>query len=196
MPRRSRSPFVFAPAMLFCLCVACGTAWPPERLDIRIVDEDALRAVLTEARGDVVVLNFWATWCAPCVEELPHFARLVESYGERGLRVITVSFDDPETIESRVRPFVEERDYPFTYLVKTPTNGDEYESFVNAIDPSWLGNVPATFIYDTSGQLHAVSHEPVTYSQLRGAVEPLLSPEPVTRASNPARDSTAAQGAR
>ena len=180
---------------LFVAVGGCGSSATALR-DISVVDRQGLLSELESARGHVVVLNAWATWCGPCVEELPHFARLVESYGERGLRVITVSFDDPETIESRVRPFVEERDYPFTYLVKTLTNGDEYESFVNAIDPSWLGNVPATFIYDTSGKLQAVSHEPVTYSQLRGAVEPFLSPEPVTQAPNPARGSAAAQGDR
>ena len=162
----------------------CGSSARTPVHAIKVVGQEGLLSELQSARGEVVVLNVWATWCGPCVEELPHFARLVESTRGRGLRVIAVSFDDPETIESRVRPFVDEKDYPFSYLVKAQTNGDEYEAFINSIDPSWRGNVPATFVYDALGELHAASHEPVTYSQLREAVEPLLPGEPVAGASN------------
>ena len=171
-------------AMLIATVVGgCASSTTTAPHEITVVDREGLRTALDTARGEVVVLNFWATWCAPCVEELPHFAQLAQAYGDQGVRVVTVSFDDPDDLESRVRPFVEERDYPFTYLLKAQTNGDEYEQFINSVDPNWLGNVPATFIYDVSGEMKAAAHNPVTYAELESAVKPLLQGS--TKASHP-----------
>jgi thiol-disulfide isomerase/thioredoxin len=174
MPRLNRQLFVFSLAALLCVLVACGTATPPERPKIRIVDQDGLQAALIEARGDVVVLNFWATWCTPCVEELPHFAQLASLLGDERVRVITVSFDQTEELESTVRPFIEERNHPFTHLLKADTDGEEYEAFINAVDPSWRGGVPATFVYDRHGEMRVAFHEPVMYSDLEAAVSPYM----------------------
>lgn len=196
LPLRDRVMALLAVGFAVFVVGGCGSSTTSALPAITVVDREGLLSELEAARGAVVVLNFWATWCGPCVEELPHFARLAEAYGDRGVRVIAVSFDDAETLESRVRPFVEEKGYPFTYMVKAQTNGDQYEAFINAIDPSWRGNVPATFVYDSSGKLRASAHDSVTYSDLQAAVEPLLSREPSADASTGVPSATAMLGVR
>ncbi|MDA1193273.1 MAG: redoxin domain-containing protein, partial [Candidatus Poribacteria bacterium] len=166
----------FAFLALLILAVGCGksddaTSRPssetaPSAVEttasVPIVTMATLHDALSAAKGDVVVLNFWATWCVPCVEEMPQFKRLVEQYGEQGLRVIAVSFDEVDEIDSRVVPYIEQADYPFEYLVKDKMAGPEYEAFINSVDPEWIGNVPATFIYDREGVKRAAVHEETT----------------------------------
>lgn len=63
---------------------------PADNFEFRLVESEATRQ-LTDYEGQVVLLNFWATWCAPCLKELPDLNRLQETYGERGLVVLTIS---------------------------------------------------------------------------------------------------------
>jgi len=144
------------------------------REEIRIVGVEGLRQTLNAHRGEVVILNFWATWCAPCVEEMPHLAKLVEKYGSQGVRVLAVSVDELDTLESAVQPFVEKHNYPFTFLIKEETRGDAYEAFVNAINPEWGGGVPATFLYDRNGEQRTAFYEAQTYEAFEAAVKPYL----------------------
>jgi thiol-disulfide isomerase/thioredoxin len=64
-------------------------------------------------RGKVIVVNFWATWCAPCREEIPMFVKLQEKYGERGLQFVGVAIDQP----AKVRPFASEFGMNFPVLI-------------------------------------------------------------------------------
>ncbi len=72
-----------------------GTPRPGEPApDFELTDLEGTPHALADFRGEVVVLNFWATWCPPCVEEMPSLQRLEDTLGERGLRVVAVSVDE------------------------------------------------------------------------------------------------------
>lgn len=162
------------------LVLGCGKgvekpkAATPSAPEIRVVGAAALKETLAAHRGEVVILNFWATWCGPCVEEMPHLARIVEKYGSQGVRVLAVSVDEPETLTSAVKPFVAKHAYPFTFLIKEETRAGAYEQFVNAINSEWGGGVPATFIYDRNGEQRVAFYEGQTYEAFENAIKPLL----------------------
>ncbi len=69
-------------------------------LEVSIVDREELDAALEKLQGQVVLVDFWATWCAPCIEQLPHSAALAQELKDQGLTVITMCMDDPEGMES------------------------------------------------------------------------------------------------
>jgi thiol-disulfide isomerase/thioredoxin len=86
--------FVLAGVVL--LAAGCAGKPPPPAAEVALqtIDGPGLAATLAKHRGQVVLLDFWATWCGPCLELFPHTAALQRRLGARGLSVITVSLDD------------------------------------------------------------------------------------------------------
>jgi cytochrome c biogenesis protein CcmG/thiol:disulfide interchange protein DsbE len=65
-----------------------------------------------------VLLNFWATWCKPCIEEMKAYKKLYEDYKDKGFRIVAISIDDESSV-AKVKPFVKSKRYPFTVLLDT-----------------------------------------------------------------------------
>lgn len=102
------------------------------------------RISLKALRGQVVVLNFWATWCNPCQEELPEFERLQRRYGKRGLKILSVSLDG--NIEN-VRSFLKKNDLKLTAL------WDQKKRLAAAYN---VEAMPSTYIIDRYGVVRYV----------------------------------------
>jgi thiol-disulfide isomerase/thioredoxin len=101
-------------------------------------------------RGKVVLINFWATWCKPCVKEFPELVKLYNDYKDKNFRLIFISADVPEEIENKVTPFLKSQNVEFiTYY----NNFDKPEELINYIDKNWEGAIPSTYIYDKDGNL-------------------------------------------
>ncbi|MFC1476942.1 TlpA disulfide reductase family protein [candidate division KSB1 bacterium] len=116
---------------------------------VKPVDAAAVVDALKERKGKVVLINMWASWCDPCVEEFPDLVTLYETYKDRGLDVIGVSHDFEEQVESRLIPFIREHDAGFTHFLQ---NGQVAQDFIDGIDTEWSGVLPATFLYDREGR--------------------------------------------
>ena len=99
---------------------------------------------LSEFKDQVVVLNFWATWCAPCLEEMPAFETLYRRYRSQGLTVIAVSLDKGET--SKVAKFVDEHSLTFPVLL-------DLDGIAERIYPSFT--IPFTYVIDKKGRIAA-----------------------------------------
>jgi thiol-disulfide isomerase/thioredoxin len=136
------------------------------------INADEFRRLLAYHRGKVLVVNLWATWCIPCIRELPDLVKLQESYKERSVRVVGISLDDPEDLNAKVKPFIQKRAPGFvTYLQNEP----DPEKFVNVVDPSWEGIIPTTYVIDRAGKVKAKLVGGKTYEQFERVVAPLLN---------------------
>ena len=146
----------------------------------RLLDPDTVHpatakqfeAVLEHHRGKVVVVNFWATWCIPCLQELPELDLLQERYADRGLVVLAISMDDPEKLEDRVRPFFAKR-APGLVSYLASAEGDSVE-FVTALDPEWPGALPTTMFFGRDGELDNMHLGRMLYSEFEEVVLELL----------------------
>jgi thiol-disulfide isomerase/thioredoxin len=112
------------------------------------LDEPGYRKLIEAQRGSVVLVNFWATWCEPCRQEMPALAAMARKWKGPGLVVITVSADEPEQ-EAAARKFLEESGMPPPAYIKHAASD---EDFINAVDSKWSGALPALFLYDRQGR--------------------------------------------
>lgn len=108
-----------------------------------------LKPLLTKNDGKTYVVNFWATWCAPCVKELPYFEKLREEYIDKDVEVILVSLDFPKQIDKRLIPFINKKQLKSNVIVLNDVNEDVW---IKDIDSTWSGALPATLIYSKKGR--------------------------------------------
>lgn len=104
-----------------------------------------LKPWLNKKDDKTYVVNFWATWCGPCIKELPYFEQINKDYKDQNVEVILVSLDFPKMKESRLIPYVENKNI----LSKVLHLDDPNEQYwISDIDASWSGAIPATIIYN------------------------------------------------
>lgn len=170
--RRVKRIFIIC-LLLFAVCsllTFCAGMRGGSRL-VQPIDENGLQQLIAHARGNVVLLNFWATWCEPCVEEFPALIKVSQQFQPQGLQVVFVSIDEPEDIDSKILPFLKAQGVASrTYIKRTKDD----EAFINAIDVKWSGAIPATFIYDTNGTLVQRLVAQQSFEKLAEAIQPLL----------------------
>jgi thiol-disulfide isomerase/thioredoxin len=89
----------------------------------------------------IIVYNFWATWCKPCIMELPHFLDLDKKYND--VEVVFVSMDMVEQLENRVKPFVKKKNMTQRVVLVDET---DFNAFISKVHPNWSGAIPATLM--------------------------------------------------
>lgn len=134
--------------LFFLFLFASAALWPagPARLDP--LDEAAYRQLIASSKGRVLLVNFWATWCAPCREEMPQLVKLEASYRAKGLRLVTISADEPEDARQALE-FLQKVGVPPPAYLKRAANDDK---FITSVDAKWSGALPAIFLFDRAGR--------------------------------------------
>jgi thiol-disulfide isomerase/thioredoxin len=149
-----------APSYLLLLFAALLAAQepPPQPPELNLQDLEGNPARLEDLRGRIVILNFWATWCTPCREEMPMLTRLHEEYASRGVVVVGASTDDAST-QRRVAPFLQR--YRIGFPVWLGATTADMQRFA-------LGTaLPATAVLDAEGNLVGRILGPVEEADLR-----------------------------
>jgi thiol-disulfide isomerase/thioredoxin len=116
-----------------------------------------------------VVVNVWATWCAPCIEEFPYFVNLYQHHKKEGIELVFVSADFKSELGS-VRKFLATQGVDFQTYIKD----EEDKVFIESFDSEWSGALPTTIIYDGSGKRRAFLSKPLTRDELEEEVFKVL----------------------
>jgi thiol-disulfide isomerase/thioredoxin len=114
---------------------------------LRPLDEKAYIAMVAAHRGHVLIVDFWATWCSPCREEMPSVIALVERYAPKDVQLVTVSADLDEQMHEAVQ-FLDSVRAPSVRYIK---HADDDDRFIQSVDPAWSGALPALLVYDRTG---------------------------------------------
>jgi thiol-disulfide isomerase/thioredoxin len=126
----------------------------------------------TSSKDTVYIINFWATWCAPCVQELPEFNTLQEHYAQQPVKVLLVSLDFKEDHTFRLEGFIAKKhlEPEVVWLSDTDPN-----VFIPKIEPSWEGSIPATIIVAPGKPFKKFIEGQVTERQVAGIVDKVLA---------------------
>lgn len=121
-----------------------------------------------QAGNDTIyVVNFWATWCAPCVAELPYFEQLDSVYKDKKVKVILVSTDFRKDISSRLIPFIERKKLHSEVNFLDEIYDNEW---IPKVDSTWQGNIPATKIYNAKSGKSVFIPRETSYAELDSLV--------------------------
>ena len=142
---------------------ACPANAKPANLNFTLKDVDNKDVKLASLKGKVVLLDFWATWCGPCVVEIPWFTEFQRKYKDRGFEVVGISMDDDGW--KSINPFVRQKKINYRIVLGDDTTGDLYGG---------LEALPTTFVIDRSGRIAAVHVGLASRKDFEDAIEKLL----------------------
>ena len=136
-----------------------------------ITSTDEYKALLDNSKGKVILVNFWATWCPPCVKEFPELVKLYNDYKDKEFVLMFISLDDKSEYDSKLLPFLKKQGVDFTSYFGNFSNP---ETIMNYVDKSWQGEIPYTGIYDKDGKLVKSLLGNKTYEQFETEIKQVM----------------------
>ena len=131
--------------------------------EVALLDLNGLERRLENGKDTVFVVNFWATWCAPCVAELPNFEKLQSAYRKEPLKVLLISLDFKSKLDKDVRPFVKKQKLNNEVFLLDEGNQQE---FIERISTDWSGALPATLFVKKSVGHRSFFEQEFSYEEL------------------------------
>jgi thiol-disulfide isomerase/thioredoxin len=110
---------------------------------------DQLNELFSSLKGKPVLVNIWATWCAPCVKEFPDLVKLYRNYKDNGFELVFISVDDKEDRDTKLPEFLKKQGVDF---VSYFNEFKKPEEIIDYFDKSWGGEIPATYIYNRESE--------------------------------------------
>jgi cytochrome c biogenesis protein CcmG, thiol:disulfide interchange protein DsbE len=142
----------------------CPADAQPANLDFTLKDMNGAEVKLASLKGKVILLNFWATWCGPCLLEMPSFVKIQEEYRDKGFQAVGVSVDDPP---EALLPFAKEHKINYPLLV-----GQEREDIQTAY--GGIFGIPISFIISRDGKVCRRQIGPASKEQFESWIKALL----------------------
>ena len=118
---------------------------PVHAQEIEYIKIPELEKILKNQDNKLYVVNFWATWCAPCVKEMPVFEEVSKEYSSKEVQFIMISLDFPSQVKDQLIPFLKKNNVKLKVAVMTDL---DYNSWIEKVDPSWQGDIPATLVFN------------------------------------------------
>lgn len=135
---------------VFSLIILILFSIPAQSQTVEYIKVQDLEKILRNPDNKLFVVNFWATWCPPCVKEFPHFEKVSKEYDSGKVEFIMVSLDFPSQVDKRLLPFLKKNKVSLSVAVMMNV---DYNSWIDKVDTSWQGDIPATLIFNNNKNL-------------------------------------------
>ncbi len=162
-------------AIIGAVALYAGVFFAKKQFNAEQIPKDAIRLSLKDYLGNeqpheqwqdkVLLINFWATWCTPCREEMPMLADFQDRYREQGLQIIGIAIDDPEPVQR----FADSMDINYPLLMSDETTPDLMYKY------NEIGAIPFSLITDRRGIVAETKLGVFTADELQSMIEPLLN---------------------
>jgi len=123
--------------------------WAKEPVHLDTIDDKGIKALLKNSSDKLRLINVWATWCGPCVEEFPEFVTMNHMYRDRGFEFVSISADDPSRKNQALKFLQREEASGPNFIF---TTDDKYK-LIESVDPKWEGALPYTILVEPGGKV-------------------------------------------
>lgn len=110
---------------------------------VKVIKFEDLQKRINKLSDTTLVVHFWATWCKPCIEELPNYEKLSQEFINKKIRFILVSMDFPKDLKDKVEPFIAKNNINSEVVL---LDEPDYNAWIDEIDKDWSGTIPATLM--------------------------------------------------
>lgn len=140
--------------------------------NVKAIKYPALEKMLKQSKDTVLIVNFWATWCKPCIEELPYFEKISKKYEGTKVKVVLINLDVVKDLNTKVKPFITKNNLSSSsiYLLDEP----DYNSWIDLVSPDWSGSLPFTLILTSGSKTRKTFEQPLTESQIENELKSFL----------------------
>ncbi|HEX8330949.1 MAG TPA: TlpA disulfide reductase family protein [Hymenobacter sp.] len=146
-------------------------AAPSFAQNVAVIKFPELQKRLATPNDTTYVVNFWATWCGPCIKELPSFEKLRTANANKKVKVLLVSMDYASQLDKKVKPFVKQRGLKSEVVL---LNESDPNSFIDKVDPKWSGSIPFTLIVNNNTKKRATFEKELSPAELTAALQKFL----------------------
>lgn len=133
---------------------------------IPVYDFKQLEPLLNKRNDTTYVINFWATWCKPCVAELPYFIHINDQNKNEKFKMILVSLDFKSQIESALLPFIKANNITPEVVVLSDPDSNKW---IDKVNKAWTGAIPATIIFNKN--FYFFKENTMTYNELNDIIK-------------------------
>ena len=158
-------------SLVFVIIAALGTLNASGQ-QVRNIRTPDLEKILKSQDDRLYVVNFWATWCGPCVRELPHFEKLSKIYDPSEVQFVLISLDFPSEAEKQLIPFLKKSKISLEVALMLDL---DYNEWIGKVDPEWQGNLPATLVFNNPAKTRTFYPGEVDEAQLKKIIDKHLN---------------------
>ena len=146
-------------------------ALPAFAQQVQVIKFPELQKRLARPTDTTYVINFWATWCAPCVKELPGFEQARAANTRKKVKVLLVNLDYASQLDKKVQPFVKQRGLKSEVVLLNETDPNDW---IDKVDAKWSGALPFTLILNNKTKQRATFEQELSPAQLTAALQKFL----------------------
>ena len=149
--------------LLLLLALSMALSASAQITQPQIIKLADLERIIRSDNDTTYVINFWATWCVPCMKEFPSFQKLAQAHNNEKVKVVMISLDFKKGYLQTLVPFVNKHPIKgLVYLLDEP----DYNSWINKVSPDWQGEIPVTLMINKSKKLYAFFNHDFTPKEL------------------------------
>jgi thiol-disulfide isomerase/thioredoxin len=137
--------------------------------EIAVYNYEGFEPVFDRSNDTTYIINFWATWCKPCIKELPYFEEINTNYTDKKVKVMLVSLDDPKKLDSQLIPFVKKHKLNSEVIL---LDDPAANTWIPMVSPEWSGSIPATLMVKNGER--KFYEKTFTYNELETELKTLL----------------------